>query len=45
MSKREKNNLLHKLLDDILSQALQVTINDNSNIYSALNYKYLLLNF
>lgn len=45
MSKREKNNLLYKLLDDILSQALQVTINDNSNIYSALNYKYLLLNF
>jgi len=45
LQKREKNNLIINHLDEILLHTLQIVIGDNSNIYSALNYKYLLLNF
>lgn len=45
LSKAEKNTKLISILDDILLHALQNVVGDNSNIYSALNYKYLLLNF
>ena len=45
LHKTEKNTKLISIIDDILLHALQNVVGDNSNIYSALNYKYLLLNF
>jgi hypothetical protein len=45
LSKKEKNTAIGKLLDEIILHSLQIVVSDGGNIYSALNYKYLLLNF
>jgi hypothetical protein len=41
----EKASAIGKKLEDILNKTIQTVISDKENIYSALNYKYLLLNY
>lgn len=38
-------NLVSKRLEEVLVKALMTVLSDKDNIYSSINYKYLLLNF
>jgi len=41
----DKVTVIYKKLDEIITALLQMLIDDKTNIYSSMNYKYLLLNF
>lgn len=41
----DKMSAINKKIEEIINKTLQTIIGINENIYSALNYKYLLLNY
>ena len=41
----DKLNAIEKKFEDVVIKTLSTIINDKDNLYSGLNYKYLLLNF
>ncbi len=43
--KPQKVSIISKKLEEILLKALMTVLSDKENIYSSINYKYLLLNF